>query len=69
MAVADTKSGECHFLYPAAPAAGFPPIKGIIRVFFPKCWSYSVEAVDEGGRPQQPKVLFLKIALFANASH
>ena len=26
MAVADTKSGEGHFLYPAAPAAGFLPI-------------------------------------------
>ena len=41
--------------------------KGIIRVF-PKCWSYSVECVDEGGWPQQPKVFFLKIALLANAS-
>ena len=33
-------------------------LKGIIRVFFPKCWSYSVEGVDEGGWPQQPKVFF-----------
>ena len=36
--------------------------------FFPKCWSYSVERVDEGGWPQQSKVFFLKIALLANAS-
>ena len=28
-------------------------VKGII--FFPKCWSYSVEGVDEGGSPQKPK--------------
>ena len=36
--------------------------------FFPKCWSCSVEGVDEGGWPQQPKVFFLKVALLANAS-
>ena len=30
---------------------------------FPKCCSYSVEGVDEGGWPQKPKIFFLKIAL------
>ena len=36
--------------------------------YFSKCMSYSVEGVDEGGLPQQPKVFFLKIAFLANAS-
>ena len=53
----------------------FPPLredcesafKGIIS-FFPKCWSYSVEGVDEGGWPQQPKVFFSKLAYLQMAA-
>ena len=37
-------------------------LKGL-SVFFPKCWSYSVERVDEGGWPQQSKVFFSQICL------
>ena len=42
-------------------------VKGII-IFFPKCISYSVEGVDEGGWPQQPMVFFLKIDLLTSPS-
>ena len=36
---------------------GIVPLKGLSG-FFPKCFSYSVKGVDEGGWPQQPKVFF-----------
>ena len=51
----------------SATGSKFVALKGLSG-FFPKCCSYSVERVDEGGWPQQSKVFFLKIALLANAS-
>ena len=69
----DSETRSCQSVsdvkvYKAATGVTAAPLKGLSGFFFPKCWSYSVERVDDGGWPQQPKVFFLKIALLANAS-
>ena len=45
--------------------------KGIVRPFFPKFWSYSVETVDKFGKWHDPtyfasKLSYLQIALLAS---